>query len=168
MKRIAGTRRPIVSVLTTVAVAIAMAVADGRPAEAVDVPAYGIITITNHGTGFVPTWTYDPAFWLCTTEVQGQFNAPTAVVVTCRASEGFSFSCPHMIVTTHTEGLAARAGGRATCTSTLDTGIISGVNTAEREGDLGHVFSVVCTAYSDIPLIPPYTVTCNEPGLPTL
>src|SRR3954462_3092744 len=99
MKRFAGTRRLIVSAVTTVAVAMAMTVADGTPAQAVDVPAYGIITISNQGLGFGPTWTYDPAFWLCTTEVQGQFNAPTAVVVTCRAYEGFSFNCPHMILT---------------------------------------------------------------------
>jgi hypothetical protein len=170
MSRTRGVPRLIVSMATTLAVATATVVAIGAPAQAVDVPAYGVITITNQGTGFVPpTWTYDPAFWACNTTVEGQFNLPTAITVKCRASEGMSFNCPRMILTVHTEGLASRAGGRAGCTyNYLDTGIISGVNTAQLTGDLGHALWVECTAYSDTPLIPPYTVTCNEPGLPTL
>ncbi|HWL34856.1 MAG TPA: hypothetical protein VNQ77_01560 [Frankiaceae bacterium] len=169
MSRTRGIPRLIVSMTTTLVVATASVVAIGTPAQAVDVPAYGVITITDDGTGFVPAWTYDPALWSCSTEVEGQFNAPTAVIVTCRASEGMSFICPRMVLTTHTAGFVARAGGRATCTyDSLDTGIISGFNAAQRTGDLGRALWVKCAAYSDIPLIPPYTVTCNEPGLPTL
>jgi hypothetical protein len=170
MSRTRGIPRLIVSMATTLAVTTATVVVIGTPAHAVDVPAYGVITITDPGmgTGFTTTWTYDPAFWSCNTVVDGQFNLPTAVTVNCRASEGMSFNCPRMILTTHTEGLASRAGGRAACTFSLDTGIISGANTAQRTGDLGHAAWVSCTAYSDTPLIPPYTVTCNEPGLPTL
>jgi hypothetical protein len=169
MRRTRGIPRLLISIATTLAVTTAGVVAIGTPAQAVDVPAYGIITITNQGTGFNATWTYDPALWLCGTTVEGQFNAPTAVIVRCRASEGMSFNCPRMILTVHTEGLAARAGGRATCTyNSLDTGIISGINTAQMTGDLGQALWVECTAYSDIALLPPYTVTCNEPGLPTL
>ncbi|MDQ1711321.1 MAG: hypothetical protein QOE45_771 [Frankiaceae bacterium] len=142
------------------------------PAQAADIPAYGSITISDDGTGFVPVWTYDPALWDCSTEVVGPFQAPSAVTVTCRApglAEQSAFGCPLMILTTHTSGLAARAGGRAECTTSIDTGVISGVNTAVRSGNLGHAEAITCTAYTNsVALIPPYSVTCNEPGLPTL
>ena len=95
------------------------------------------------------------------------FNAPTAVTATCTANQDASFSCPLMILTTHT-ALSGRAGGYAQCTNSLDTGIISGTNTAQRTGNLGRAFSIICEAYSDsIPLVPEYNVTCSEPGLPT-
>lgn len=142
------------------------------PAHATDVPAYGSITITNQGTGVAAEWTYDPQLWDCGTDIVGPFNAPTSVIVTCVAKTQESpvdFTCPLMVLTVHTQGLAARAGGRAKCTGTLDTGVISGINSAQRNGNLGRAAAVTCTAYTNsVALIPPYTVTCAEPGLPTL
>ena len=154
----------------TTATVLLTVLAVTTPARAAAIPAYGVITITNDGFGAVPTTTYDPATWTCSTEFFGQFNAPTAITVTCDPiDQSATFVCPLMVVTTHTKGAAARAGGRASCTRSLDTGIVSGINTAQRRGDLGPVVVVTCTAYGDtVPLIPPYTVTCSEPGLPTL
>lgn len=166
--RIANVRGVVLR--SAVATAMTAGLLVATPAEAADIPAYGTITITNDGLGAVPAWTYDPQLWDCRTEVSGPFNAPSAVTVTCyaRVAEGLSFNCPLMILTAHTKGLAARAGGRARCTSSLDTGVISGVNTAQRTGSLGHAGSIACTAYTNaVALIPPYTVSCSEPGLPT-
>ena len=149
--------------------AMALALATTTPAHAVDVPAYGLITISNSGTGFVVAATYDDSVsWSCETTVQGQFTAPTAIIETCFAYQGTSFTCPLMVLTVHTGAPVSRAGGRASCTSQLDTGIISGANSAQRTGDLGRALKIVCTAYGgSVPLVPPYTVTCDEPGLPT-
>lgn len=58
-------------------------------------------------------------------------------------------------------------GARARCGSTLDMGVgTSGAATA----NLGHVdVGITCEAYVDFGvLVAPYSVTCNEPGLPTL
>ena len=140
------------------------------PAEATDVPAYGSITISNPGTGFTVQSTYDPVLWGCSTTVYGQFTAPLEIDVSCAApfQEGDRMVCPLMILTVHT-AVAGRAGGRAYCSGGLDTGIISGSNTAQRTGNLGVARSVTCIAYGGgVPLVPPYTVTCNEPGLPPL
>jgi hypothetical protein len=171
MSRVQRVIRVVVSIATALAMATVGTVAVATSAQATDlaaIPAYGVITIANDGTGAVPVWTYDAALWSCSTEIQGQYTAPTAVIVTCRASEGTSFGCPLMILTTQTGGPAARAGGRVSCTyTTLDTGIIGGFNSAQRTGSLGRALWIECAAYSDIPLIPPYAVTCNEPGPPT-
>jgi hypothetical protein len=168
-----GQLQRLTTMAMTVSVALASLVVSAQPAQAVDIPAYGTITITNNGTGAVPTWTYDSALWTCTTEFEGQFTAPTAVTVRCVPNgddSGQPFICPLMVLTTHTGGLAARAGGRVHCRdSGLDTGIISGVNSAQRSGNLGRADWIECAAYGGgVPLIPPYTVTCNEPGLPGL
>lgn len=137
-------------------------------ARAVTVPAYGTITIRNPGLGPQVTSTYDKAFWDCKTEIDGLFDAPEAVHVRCTPLQtGISFGCPFMVVTVVTGTSASQAGGKATCTSSIDTGVISGVNTARVFGDLGAAPSVTCTAYvNDLTLIPPYDVTCFDPGLP--
>ena len=139
----------------------------GAGAHAIDVPAYGVITISNDGLGVTAQWTYDPAFWFCYTQITGPFHAPTLVTVTCLPAQGGSFVCPLMVLTTQTSGLAARAGGRARCTTTVETPIISGINSAQRTGNLGRVVSLECSAYGgEYPLVPPYTVSCTQPGLP--
>ena len=140
------------------------------PADAATIPAYGTIRIADDGLGVQPTWTYDSLTWDCGTEIEGQFQAPTAVVVTCQWAAGDGetpFHCPLMLLTTRTSGLAARAGGAAECTSSITTGVISGVNVAQRSGNLGLAYQVTCTAYvNSLVLVPPYEVTCSEPGLP--
>ncbi len=155
-------------------VMVAMTLTSAAPATAAaDIPAYGTITIADDGLGFTVASTYDAAVWTCTTEVEGQFTAPTAVTVECDPNEQIqTFNCPLMVLSVTTGGLGAQAGGRATCTSSLDTGIISGANNARRTGNLGHAYSVRCRAYGpgglEGILVPPYTVKCAEPGLPTL
>ena len=136
------------------------------PAHAVDVPAYGTITITNDGLGAVPTWTYDPALWSCRTEFTGVYVAPTVVTVTCVAYQSSAFVCPLMVLTTSTRG--GRAGGSASCTTSIDTGMVRGFDSRTVSGNLGRAYRVRCQAYGDEAggLIPPYTVTCAEPGLP--
>ena len=138
------------------------------PAGATTVPAYGTITIRNAGLRPEIVSTYDRTFWDCDTTFDGLFDAPVAVTVTCTPLQtGISFGCPFMVVTVVTGTSASQAGGKATCTSSIDTGVISGVNTARVFGDLGAAPSVTCTAYvNDLTLIPPYDVTCFDPGLP--
>ena len=64
--------------------------------------------------------------------------------------------------------LAGRTGGLATCTRTLDTGIVREGHYAVRYGDLGGAPEVVCEAYGGtLAMTPPYEVTCSEPGAPT-
>jgi len=112
--------------------------AAATPAEAATIPAYGTIRIANDGLGAVPTWTYDPAFWDCGTRFDGQFTAPSAVTVTCNALDGDGeplFHCPLMVLTVRTSGPAARAGGAASCTTSINTGVINGVNAATRVGN---------------------------------
>jgi hypothetical protein len=59
---------------------------------------------------------------------------------------------------------ASVVGARASCASTLDMGVGSSGSAA---ANLGLVdFAIVCEAYSFAVLVPPYTVSCNEPGLP--
>jgi hypothetical protein len=168
-----GLLRTMTGIATTSLMLSATLVGVAAPARAADIPAYGVITIADSGTGFLPTWTYDPATWTCRTTVEGQFPAPTAVTVACDSTQDLSFACPLMVLTTHTGSPAARAGGQATCQAwsgtsrSLDTGMVSGENTALRSGDLGGAASVECRAYGGgVPMIPPYAVTCNEPGLP--
>lgn len=157
------------SLLALIAVAL-LPLPAATPAEAASVPAYGTIRIANDGAGLTPTWTYDPVTWRCQTEVDGLYHAPSAVTVTCRyvmEDGGSPFFCPLMVLTDRTSGATARAGGRATCTTSIDTGVISGVDTATRQGHLGHAYTITCTAYvGSLTLVPPYEVTCSEPGLP--
>ena len=138
----------------------------GMPgASAQDVPAYGIITISDQGLGPRTTWTYD-GLLDCRSETVGPGGLPQIVTVTCYASQSevVGLNCPLMIVTRVT---ASVVGARARCGSTLDMGIgTTGAATA----NLGHVsVAIVCEAYMDFGvLVPPYTVTCNEPGLPAV
>ena len=136
-------------------------------AHAVDVPAYGVITITDAGTGPHVSWTYDGVLD-CRSGVQGPGGVPQVIKVSCYAGQSVAtFNCPNMILTTTTNG-GGVAGGRATCGTTFDTGVVAN-STATRSGNLGHVYyTIECTAYVDAGvLVPPYTVTCDEPGLPT-
>jgi hypothetical protein len=148
-----------------VAVAILATTFVGMPAATAqtDVPAYGSITISDQGLGPRTTWTYDDLLD-CGSTSDGPRGVPQIITVTCYADQSpLSFSCPLMIVTRTTSTVV---GARATCGSTLDMGVgTSGVALA----NLGHVsFAIICEAYVDVGvLVPPYSVTCNEPGLPT-
>lgn len=145
-----------------------LVIAPATPATAADIPAYGVITIADHGLGAVPTWTYDPALWTCSTTIDGAYLAPSAITVTCDSNlEVSPFGCPLMVLTVETYLPTSHAGGRASCTRTLDTGMVSGTNTARVTGNLGRANVIVCRAYGrGYPLLPPYSVTCAEPGLP--
>jgi hypothetical protein len=142
-------------------IAVMFAGMPGASAET-DVPAYGSITIADAGLGPRATWTYD-GLLDCGSLEQGPGGVPQVVTVTCYAGQSaVSLSCPLMIVTRTTLTVV---GARATCGSTLDMGVgTSGAASA----NLGHVsFAIVCVAYVDFGvLVPPYSVTCNEPGLP--
>ena len=155
---------------TLLLAALVTAATPGTSARAaLEVPAYGVITITNDGLGAVPVWTYDSELWSCRTEILGPYLAPREVAVSCTPAQGLRFACPLMVLTVQTRGAGARAGGHASCTYTLDTGVLHGVATARLSGNLGPVRVLRCSAYSvDVPLVPPYTVTCGEPGLPTV
>ncbi len=129
-----------------------------------DIPAYGSITITDAGLGPRATWTYD-GLLSCSSATQGPGGVPQIVTVSCYAGQSaVSLNCPLMIVSRTTLTVV---GARATCGTTLDMGV--GTSGAA-SGNLGHVsFAIVCEAYVDFGvLVPPYSVTCNEPGLPTL
>ncbi len=129
-----------------------------------DVPAYGSITITDEGFGPRATWTYD-GILSCSFSSNGPAGVASSAKVTCDVGEGsLSLNCPLMIVSRTTLTVV---GARATCGSTLDMGVgTSGAASA----NLGHVYpSLVCEAYVDYGvLVAPYSVTCNEPGLPTI
>lgn len=152
-----GRRVAAVAAVITVAF-VGMPGASAEP----DVPAYGSITITDAGLGPRVTWTYD-GLLDCDWAAQGPGGVPQIVTVTCYAGQSaVSLNCPLMIVSRTTLSVV---GARATCGSTLDMGVgTSGAASA----NLGHVsFGIVCEAYMDFGvLVPPYSVTCNEPGLP--
>jgi len=128
-----------------------------------DVPAYGTITISDMGLGPRVTWTYDGLLY-CSSDMQGPGGVPQVIRVACYAGQSVvSLNCPLMVVTRTTLTVV---GARATCGSTLDMGVgTSGAAAA----NLGHVgYAIVCEAYVDYGvLVPPYSVTCDEPGLPT-
>lgn len=156
--------RPIAMVMTSLAVTLV-----GLPASAsatvTTVPAYGIITISDPGTGPRATWTYDGAFD-CSFSTSGPGGAPSSATVTCTPSQTVegtvAFNCPGMILSRTT---ATVVGARASCESTLDLGIGT---SAAAEANLGPVdFAIVCEAYNVSVLVPPYSVECNEPALPT-
>lgn len=147
-------------------------------AQAADLPAYGVITVTDPGNGLGPRMhdTYDPVIWDCVNSSNWDGFVATFAQMKCTPNPQLAtFNCPRMVLTTSTAGIVAAAGGKVECNGTfagrLDTGVVRGVDTATRSGDLGHVTAIVCKAYADpaeIYLRPPYTITCNEPGLPTL
>lgn len=127
------------------------------------VPAYGIITISDPGTGPRATWTYDGLFD-CSLSITGPAGAASSATVTCTLSQNAGstrFDCPLMIVSRQTPSVV---GARASCESTLDMGVgTAGAASA----NLGFVnYAIVCEAYSFGVLVPPYTVSCDEPGLP--
>jgi hypothetical protein len=133
----------------------------GASAET-DVPAYGSITISDAGLGPRASWTYDGVLD-CGTQEQGPGGVPQVIRVTCYATQSpVSMNCPLMIVSRVTLTVV---GARATCGSTLDMGVGT---TGAASANLGHVsVAVVCEAYMDVGvLVPPYSVTCDEPGLP--
>lgn len=142
------------------------------PAEAAVLPAYGTITIRDDGLGVGAklVWTYDDALWSCGTESDGPWYAPLSHLVRCTArlaEGGPTFACPLMVLTARA-GLGGRAGGRASCTRTLDTSVVTDESHEVRYGNLGAAPSVECAAYGGgLPLRPPYAVTCAEPGAPT-
>jgi hypothetical protein len=152
----------------TTALMLTGAVVVAPAARATDVPAYGIITISDAGAGLHVTWTYDEVMG-CSYTTSGPGGLPQEVTVSCYAGQSITtFNCPNMVLTTTTNG-GGIAGGRASCGGTFDTGVVVN-STASRSGNLGHVYDFIeCVAYVDSGvLIAPYTVTCNEPGLPTL
>ena len=148
---------------TTVALATTLA---GMPASSADsttaVPAYGTITISDPGTGVRATWSYDGLF-SCTFSTNGPAGFASTATVVCIPSntETIHFSCPAMIVSRSTLSVV---GARSSCERTLDMGVGT---SGSAEADLGPVdSSIVCEAYNVGVLVPPYTVTCWEPGLP--
>jgi hypothetical protein len=141
----------------------------GMPAAtAQDIPAYGHITITDAGLGPRATWTYDGVL-NCSFTTNGPAGVASRATVTCRVPGGeggglATLNCPLMILSRTTLSVV---GARASCGNTLDMGVGT---TATASANLGHVYSAItCEAYMDFGvLVAPYTVTCNEPGLPTL
>ncbi len=125
------------------------------------IPAYGSITIRDTGTGATISTTFTSPNWDCSSNV-GSFP----ITVTCEdISETLDFNCPQMVVNASATG-AVKGTGR--CTSSTSTGdVVASSGTAR--GNLGAAPLVRCTAsgveQQAIP-IPPYTVSCLEPGLP--
>jgi len=147
------------------ALALALGGVPGASAQAADVPANGVITITNQGFGLTATWTYDGATIDCEMTTDGPGGVPQIASVKCKPVQGnvLTYSCPLMVVTRTT---ATVVGARARCEHTLDMGIgTSGAATA----NLGRLqTSLFCEAYVDSGvLVPPFTVTCSDPGLPS-
>jgi hypothetical protein len=138
------------------------------PAAATTLPAYGTIVIRDDGLGYRVTWTYAEPLWRCRYANDGTQETPYGITVTCTALrfETLDHACPLMVVTART-ALKGRAAGHARCTRAVDTRMAHGDDLAMASADLGPAPSVVCRAYGDnLPLVPPYEVTCGEPGLP--
>ena len=153
-------RRVAAATTVIAAMFMGMPAANAEP----DVPAYGSITISDQGFGPRATWTYDGVLD-CRSAIQGPGGLAQIVTVTCYAIQSpLSFNCPLMIVTRVT---ATVVGARARCGRTLDMGVGT---TGAASANLGHVdVAITCEAYMDFGvLVPPYSVTCNEPGLPTI
>ena len=152
--------------LAVVTVLLAMplgGVPAAHAASEADVPAYGSITISNTGNGVQTTWTYDGVL-NCRAESTGPSGVPASVKVTCEVGQGLvsNLACPLMVVSRMTDSVV---GARASCATTLDMGVgTSGM----AEANLGHVYdAIICEAYVNAGvLVPPYSVTCSEPGLP--
>ncbi|HEU0131029.1 MAG TPA: hypothetical protein VFQ85_08570 [Mycobacteriales bacterium] len=149
-----------------------VATAGAAPAQAQDVPAWGSITITDNGIrGIVATNTYEDAdrlVWDCeTTTHSGVGGAVDRVTVTCLPNpQAATFACPEMVLSVATRG--GTAGGQASCNAarTLDSGVMSGFAVSQPlAADLGRVTAITCVAYVNYgALVPPYSVTCAEPG----
>ncbi|MDQ1699712.1 MAG: hypothetical protein QOG34_1575 [Frankiaceae bacterium] len=158
-------RRHMLRLLAGVLALLAVTVVAPPAAHATDtaVPAYGSITISDVGTGPRATWTYDGVLD-CVSSWTGPTGVPQSVKVECFLGQTVpaALGCPEMIVMRTT---ATVVGARATCSRTLDLGVGT---TAATSADLGDVeYEIACEAYVDYGvLVPPYTVTCDEPGLP--
>lgn len=153
--------------VATVMASLALALV-GLPASAhatvTTVPAYGSITISDPGTGPRASWTYDGSFD-CNFSTTGPGGAASTATVTCTISQNVegvvAFNCPLMILSRST---LTAVGARASCDSTLDMGIGTSGTAFANLGRLD--FSIICEAYDVGVLVPPYSVTCDEPGLP--
>jgi hypothetical protein len=157
------TARRVVAVITALLATTSGGLPAAHASGMADVPAYGSITITDPGTGPRESWTYDGVLD-CTTYTRGPSGAPQSIKVTCNVSQGVisDLDCPLMVVSRWTQSVV---GARATCATTLDMGVgTSGM----AEANLGHVYdAITCEAYVNVGvLVPPYSVTCDEPGLP--
>jgi hypothetical protein len=130
------------------------------------VPAYGVITISDEGFGPHVTWSYESGVDLdCTSSWTGPNGVPQVVTVRCAVAQttGPIFDCPLMIVSRTTDSVV---GARASCDDTLEMGVGT---TGTSSANLGPITdALTCAAYVDAGvLVPPYSVTCDEPGLPT-
>lgn len=135
---------------------------DCVPFAATPVPARGSITVADSGSGPTIAAGYDPG-WACALSTAG--SPATSATGTCTPGPGVFWGCPAMTVSTTTAATGA-AGGRATCDGTwaVDTGVVSGTDTASLHGAAGNVVAIECTAYAGPSgvLVPPYSVTCTE------
>lgn len=135
---------------------------DCVPFTATPVPARGSITVADSGSGPAITAGYDSG-WACALATAG--SPPTSATGTCTPGPGAWWGCPAMTVST-TTAVTGAAGGRATCdgTSSVDTGVVSGTDTASLHGAAGNVVAIECTAYAGPSgvLVAPYSVTCTE------
>lgn len=160
------------------ALAMLVLLAGGAPAHAEagrveDMPALGSITIEDDGLGPRATNSYeDPQheLWACETTLHSWVGGvATEVIVRCDPGQDVSFTCAEMVVSTTTRG--GTAGGTVSCNTarTLDTGVFTGFAFSERHANLGHATEITCRAYvDDRTLVPPYTVTCADPGPPAI
>ena len=155
--------RRIAALIAVLSLGILGLPATGASAVA-DVPAYGLITISDSAFGLQWSWTYGPDV-TCQFSSNGPAGVASVATVTCDASQSLvSLACPQMDVTRTTDTVV---GARASCDSTLDMGVGT---TGAASANLGHVYStIVCEAYVDQGvLVPPFSVTCDEPGLPSV
>lgn len=137
--------------------------------------AYGQIYISDDGTGPQATTTYDPQFWSCGFTINQ--NPPTVTCDPTGTPSGTThWDCTWMVLTATAMHAPGAVRGEVECNPTkslstgdvVATGSTPAANTAS--DDLGVVGSIVCQAYgvngTDTP-VPPYNVTCNEPGPPS-
>lgn len=158
MNRIRLGRRTAAAAAVVAMTVVGMPGASAEP----DVPAYGSITIVDEGFGPRATWTYD-GLLSCDFSTNGPAGVASIARVFCYAGQSaVSLDCPLMIVTRTTLTVV---GARARCGTTLDMGVGT---PGTASGNLGHVdVAITCEAYVDYGvLVAPYSVTCNEPGLP--
>lgn len=148
---------------TVAAVALCAALPGAATAsQTTRVPAYGGITITDNGFGPRATWTYDGVL-SCDWKVSGLGGIAQRVTVECLAVQSaLDLYCPRMVVTRMT---ATVVGAKASCASTLDMGVGTSGTASAHLGDVR--YAITCVAYMDVGvLVPPYVVTCADPGLP--
>jgi hypothetical protein len=160
-----GAASRLAAVLAAVIVTVGVAPA---PAGAqTELSAEGTITISDAGFGPHTTWTYtDGVDLTCRSSWTGPNGVPQDIKVTCTPGQtlGQVFNCPLMAVSRAT---ASFVGARASCTDTLEMGVGT---TGFASADLGPLgAALTCEAYVQVGvLLPPYSVTCAEPGLPTV